>query len=34
MINTRHGLAEWVAIVTHNDGQMELVLELIEEYIN
>ena len=30
MIETRHGLCRLAQVITHEDGQMEIVLELIE----
>tara|TARA_R100000329_G_scaffold40504_1_gene37884 strand:+ start:121 stop:225 length:105 start_codon:yes stop_codon:yes gene_type:complete len=34
MIQTRHGLAQLVLVATDENGQKEILLELIEEYIN
>ena len=34
MIETRHGLCKLVQVITHEDGQKEIVLEIIEDYIN
>lgn len=34
MIETRHGLCKLVQVITHEDGQKEILLEIIEEYLN
>ena len=34
MIQTRHGLAQLVQVRTDENGQKEIVLEIIEEYLN
>ena len=34
MIQTRHGLAQLVLVATDENGQKEILLEIIEEYIN
>ena len=34
MIETRHGLAQLVLVGTDKNGQKEILLEIIEEYLN
>jgi len=34
MIETRHGLAQLVLVGTDENGQKEILLEIIEEYLN
>jgi len=34
MIETRHGLAQLVLTGTDENGQKEILLEIIEEYLN